>query len=111
MASQNNASKPSAVAKATTPAINQEAVHIRIEEKVSLTAGRDGGLQNMEIHGMGTLRISDDQFGRVKVLVAKNDKKDLQLQVRCFILIFFHISKKKKEKNVGSIFSLHLRSL
>ncbi len=56
-------------------------VHARVEEKISLTAGRDGGLQNLEIHGMATLKISDEQYGRVKVIVKSSDTKGLQLQV------------------------------
>lgn len=73
-------SKPSAVTKASTPAINQESVHIRVEEKISLTAGRDGGLENFEIHGMATIRISEDKNSKVKVHIANRDNKSIQLQ-------------------------------
>ncbi|XP_070548695.1 coatomer subunit delta-like isoform X2 [Ptychodera flava] len=67
-------------AKTTTPASNMESVHIRLEEKISLTAGRDGGLQSMEVIGMALLRISDETYGRIKVLVNHNDTKGVQLQ-------------------------------
>ena len=56
-------------------------VHIRVEEKMTLTAGRDGGLQNLDVHGLLTLRISDEKFGRIKLGVANNDDKGAQLQV------------------------------
>lgn len=56
-------------------------VHMRIEEKISLTCGRDGGVQNMEILGMITLRVSDEKNGRIRLQVNNNDKKGMQLQV------------------------------
>ena len=52
-----------------------------MEEKLTLTAGREGGLQNLEVHGMVTLKISSDKFGRIKVAVRNNDNKGIQLQV------------------------------
>ncbi len=48
---------------------------------MSLTIGRDGGLQNLELHGLVTLKITDDKYGRVKVLTTNNDKRGIQLQV------------------------------
>ena len=56
-------------------------VHMKVEEKITLTCGRDGGLQNMELHGMIMLRISDDKFGRIRLHVENEDKKGVQLQV------------------------------
>ena len=46
-----------------------------------MTASRDGGLQNLEVHGMMTLRINDESKGRVKVLLHQGDMKNIQLQV------------------------------
>lgn len=40
-----------------------------MEEKLSLTCGRDGGLQNLEIHGLLTLLINEEAYGRVRVQV------------------------------------------
>lgn len=56
-------------------------VHLRVEEKISLTSGRDGGLQNMEVLGMVTLRVTDDKNGRIRLIINNNDNKGLQLQV------------------------------
>lgn len=56
-------------------------VHMKIEEKISLTCGRDGGLQNMELHGMIMLRILDEKFSRIRIHVENEDKKGVQLQV------------------------------
>lgn len=78
--SATSSSKPSAVAKSATPAINQESVHIRCEEKINLTAGRDGGLQNLEILGLITLKVTDDKYGHIHIGITNNDDKGMQLQ-------------------------------
>ena len=57
-------------------------VHIRTEEKITLTAGREGGLQNLEVHGLVTLKITNEKYGRIKVAIRNNDTKGAQLQVR-----------------------------
>lgn len=57
-----------------------EAVSLNIEEKVTLTALRDGGLQNLEVHGLVTLRITDEQFGRIKLIFENHDDKGVQIQ-------------------------------
>lgn len=80
VASPANQTKSAALAKAATPASNQESIHIRMEEKITLSAGREGGLHNLEIHGMATLKITNEKFGRVKVLMRNNDTKGIQLQ-------------------------------
>ncbi|XP_023648204.1 coatomer subunit delta [Paramormyrops kingsleyae] len=66
--------------KALAPPVNVESVHLKVEEKISLTCGRDGGLQNMEVLGMVTLRVSDEKNGRIRLHVINNDKKGVQLQ-------------------------------
>jgi hypothetical protein len=65
-------------------------VHIRTEEKITLTAGREGGLQNLEVHGLITLKITNDKFGRIKVAIRNNDTKGAQLQVSNAEMIFTH---------------------
>ena len=71
-----------------------------MEEKISLTCGRDGGLQNMEVLGMVTLRVTDDKNGRIRLIINNNDNKGLQLQVgpphvthiycrQCLTTVFF----------------------
>ncbi|XP_062340904.1 archain 1a [Osmerus eperlanus] len=66
--------------KTLTPPVNTESVHLRVEEKISLTCGRDGGLQNMEVLGIITLRVSDEKSGRVRLNINNGDKKGVQLQ-------------------------------
>ena len=69
--------------KAATPTIHQESVHVRLEEKITLTGNRDGGLQNLEVHGLVTLKITDEKLGRIKLAIDNNDEKGIQLQVMC----------------------------
>lgn len=68
------------VAKVQTPAANQEGVHVAVEEKISVTAGRDGGLQSLELHGIVKLSVNDSKNGRVVLHIANNDKKGAQMQ-------------------------------
>ncbi|XP_059173224.1 coatomer subunit delta-like [Physella acuta] len=77
-----DSSKPlnAPITKTIMPTANQESVHLVVEEKISLTAGRDGGLQNMEIHGMLKLKINDEKSSKVKVMITHNDNKGIQLQ-------------------------------
>lgn len=44
-------------------------MHIKVEEKLLLTAGRDGGLQSLELAGMLTVKIVDEKYGRIKLQV------------------------------------------
>lgn len=67
-------------AKVLTPPVNVESVHMKIEEKMTMLCGRDGGLQNLEVHGIITLRVTDEKFGRIRIHVENEDKKGIQLQ-------------------------------
>lgn len=55
-------------------------VHLRVEDKIIVRLGRDGGLQSFELSGLLTLRVSDEKFGRIKVELDNNDSKGIQLQ-------------------------------
>lgn len=57
-------------------------VHLKIEEKIILTAGRDGGLQNMEVHGITTLRVQDESCGMIRIQFENEDKRGIQMQAR-----------------------------
>ena len=56
-------------------------VHLRLEEKIALTAGREGGLQNLEVHGILTLKVNNEKYGKVKIAMKNNDNKGVQIQV------------------------------
>jgi hypothetical protein len=56
-------------------------VHLRQEERLVLKVGRDGGLQNFELHGLVTLHIADEKLGRIRVQLENKDTRGIQLQV------------------------------
>lgn len=60
--------------------INSEPVHLRQEERLSVRIGRDGGLQHFELHGLVTLHISDEKWGRIRVQLENRDTRAIQLQ-------------------------------
>ena len=60
--------------------IHMEPVHLKMEDKLVLRMGRDGGLQQFELSGLLTLRVSDDKFGRIKIHLQNDDKRGMQLQ-------------------------------
>lgn len=51
-----------------------------MEDKLVVRIGRDGGLQQFELSGLLTLRITDENLGRIKVLLDNNDSHGIQLQ-------------------------------
>ncbi|KAK8723406.1 hypothetical protein OTU49_011692 [Cherax quadricarinatus] len=63
-----------------TPQVDVEAIHIVMSEDLIVRAGRDGGLQNMEVQGILKLRITDPEHGFIKVQVDNTDTRPIQLQ-------------------------------
>lgn len=55
---------------------------MKIGERLTVVAGRDGGLQTMEILGMVTLRISDGEFGQITIALDHKEERGIQFQVR-----------------------------
>ncbi|XP_055594363.1 coatomer subunit delta [Uranotaenia lowii] len=55
-------------------------VHLRMEDKITVRVGRDGGLQNFELSGLLTLRIADEKYGRIRVQLDNSDQRGIQLQ-------------------------------
>ncbi|TMW50239.1 hypothetical protein DOY81_004689, partial [Sarcophaga bullata] len=60
--------------------IHTESVHLKMEDKLVVRIGRDGGLQQFELSGLLTLRITDENLGRIKVQLENNDTHGIQLQ-------------------------------
>lgn len=78
---ENAAKQAPAQSKAPVmPQIQTESVHGKMEEKISVVANRDGGLESMEVSGILTLRISDEALGRVKLQLQNPKNKNIQLQ-------------------------------
>uniref|UniRef100_A0A6Q2WRQ6 Coatomer subunit delta n=1 Tax=Esox lucius TaxID=8010 RepID=A0A6Q2WRQ6_ESOLU len=76
----NAGKRPSLASSVLPPPAHMESVHMRVEEKISLTCGRDGGLQNMEVLGIITLRVTDDKVGRIRLMLSNSNKTGVQLQ-------------------------------
>lgn len=55
-------------------------IHLRVEDKLTVRIGRDGGLQTFELSGLLTLRVADEKFGRIKIYLENNDQRGIQLQ-------------------------------
>merc|ERR1711981_826839 len=60
--------------------VKAESVHIKLEEKLTVVARRDGGLETMEMHGQLTMRIADESFGRIKLQLKGHTNELVQLQ-------------------------------
>lgn len=55
-------------------------MHLRQEEKLIVRMNRDGGLQQFELHGLITLHIGNEKWGRIKVQMENQDSRGVQLQ-------------------------------
>lgn len=56
-------------------------VHIKIAEHITVVAGRDGGLQTMEVLGMATLRVGDPECAHIQIAIDHKDDRAPQFQV------------------------------
>ena len=63
------------VTKTQIPQALTESVHIRVEEKISLSANRDGGLDEFILSGMMLLKISDEESAKIRVKLDRNDDR------------------------------------
>lgn len=60
--------------------VHQEPVHIVISEDMIVSAGRDGGLRNLEVQGILKLRIASAEHGCIRVQVDNQEERGIQLQ-------------------------------
>jgi len=54
-----------------------------VDEKVNLTCGKDGGVQNLEVLGVLFVNVASEDDGRIRIALKNNDSRNLQLQVFC----------------------------
>jgi len=52
-----------------------------VDEKVNLTCGKDGGVQNLEVLGVLFVNVASEDDGRIRIALKNNDSRNLQLQV------------------------------
>lgn len=60
--------------------VHMESVHAHIEEKITMVATRDGGLENMEVKGDLMLRVSDPS--KAKISLALRHLEDPSIQFK-----------------------------
>ncbi|XP_055298175.1 coatomer subunit delta [Sitodiplosis mosellana] len=77
LAPTSHSAAPVARAKAN---VHTEDVHLRVEDKMNLRIGREGGLQLFELFGLLTLKVADEKYGKIKVQLENNVNKSIQLQ-------------------------------
>lgn len=46
---------------------------------------RDGGVQQMEVHGLLVMRISDARYANAQMHMRNNDTRQAQIQVRAVV--------------------------
>jgi len=66
--------------KTKIPEANQEPVHIRLEEKITATMGRDGEISKFGIAGFVYLHINDEGSAKVKIQMENNDTRGVMMQ-------------------------------
>nr|XP_023026547.1 coatomer subunit delta [Leptinotarsa decemlineata] len=75
---KNSISQPGSKAPAIKTDIDD--VHLRLEEKLVVRLGRDGGVQQFEVLGLATLHIGDERWGRIRVHLENQNSHGVQLQ-------------------------------
>lgn len=55
-------------------------VHLRLQEKLVVRLGRDGGVQDFELHGLTTLHIRDQRWTRIRIQLENQNNHGIQLQ-------------------------------
>jgi hypothetical protein len=55
-------------------------VLVKVDEKIVLQAGRDGGVQSLVVEGMMALSIQDEGFGFIKLKLDNRDKRGFMVQ-------------------------------
>ncbi|KAJ3050175.1 Coatomer subunit delta [Rhizophlyctis rosea] len=65
-------------AAAHAPAVHAEAIHFNIDEKISVTANKDGGLQSMEVKGDLMLRVNDPSKAQIRVALRVGQDPNIQ---------------------------------
>jgi hypothetical protein len=61
--------------------LSEKEVHLVIQEKVSVVANRDGGLQNMEVNGSMMLKVNDPAKGKLSLRVSHLGDPNIQFKV------------------------------
>ncbi|KAG8190134.1 hypothetical protein JTE90_026702 [Oedothorax gibbosus] len=77
---ETTSSNKSSIGSKVAVQAHTESVHLRCEEKMTIVAKRDGGLDTLEVHGIVTLNISDEKYGFLKIKIDNEDERGVQSQ-------------------------------
>ncbi|KAG0284677.1 Coatomer subunit delta [Linnemannia gamsii] len=77
---QQQASVQSSYSAPAQPDFPMESVHVHIEEKITMIANRDGGLENMEVKGDLMLRVSDPSRAKISLTVRHLEDPSIQFK-------------------------------
>lgn len=69
-----------AAARAAAEAASAEQATVTIEERVSVSLSRDGGLNSMEVKGVLSLLLADEAAGRLRIVLARGDDRAFTYQ-------------------------------
>lgn len=58
-----------------TPQVHTESIHLKVDEKISLVANQEGGLESMEVKGILALTIADADKAKIKVTLDRTNCK------------------------------------
>ncbi|XP_050296382.1 coatomer subunit delta [Anthonomus grandis grandis] len=93
-----------------TPTIKSDVddVHLRLEEKLIVRMGRDGGVQQFEVLGLVTLHIGNEKWGRIRIQLENKDTRGVQLQTHPQVdKELFKLRSQIGLKQAGKPFPLH----
>lgn len=63
------------------PAVHMDSVHVQIEEKITVVANRDGGLESMEVKGDLMLRVTDPALAKISLALTHVEDSAIQFKV------------------------------
>lgn len=72
--------KVSARAANAPPEVEKMGVHFSVDEKITLEANRDGGLENMEVKGLVYCLVSDPAYSKIRVNASVDTDKSIPFQ-------------------------------
>jgi len=70
-------STAAAAAAPSAPSMPAANVHIKLDETITLSTSRDGGMENMEVKGTMLLSVNNPDTARVKIAFNKNDDENI----------------------------------
>lgn len=71
---------PRQAAVSTKAAAARSSVHIKVEERISMTAGHDSGMESLEVRGIVQLNINSADDARCRIAMRNDESRPVQFQ-------------------------------